>query len=327
MAKAPGVSKKIVVVGSSNTDMVIKTPRLPKPGETIIGGEFFMAAGGKGANQAVAAARAGGDVHFIARVGADVFGRQLLDGFVRDGIHVENILLDKDVSSGVALIVVAPDGENSIAVASGANARLGIEDVRRAKDVIASADIVLMQLESPFETVIEAAEIASTAGVPVILNPAPAQMLGDDLLKRLSFLTPNETEAEIMTGVTLITKGDLEKAADIMLDKGMKGVLITLGPKGVYVATPERKEVVPAFPVTPVDTTAAGDAFNGALAVALAEGRSLFDAAQFGNAAAAIATTKLGAQPSLPFRKDIERLMASEKAAPREASSDENRRH
>lgn len=310
MAKARGASKKIVVVGSSNTDMVIKTPRLPKPGETIIGGEFIMAAGGKGANQAVAAARAGGDVHLVARVGEDVFGRQSLDGFVRDGIHVEQIIRDKTASSGIALIIVAPDGENSIAVASGANANLGLKDVQRAKDVIASADIVLMQLESPFEAVIEAAEVASAAGVPVILNPAPAQVLGDDLLKRLSYLTPNKTEAEIMTGITLIAKVDLDKAANSLLDKGMKGVLITLGPKGVYVATPDKKEVVPAFKVTPVDTTAAGDAFNGALAVALAEGRTLFEAARFGNAAAAIATTKLGAQPSLPFKKDIEQLMA-----------------
>jgi ribokinase len=311
MAKTLGASKKIVVVGSSNTDMVIKTPRLPKPGETIIGGEFFMAAGGKGANQAVAAARAGGDVHFIARVGEDVFGRQSLDGFVRDGIHVDHITRDNSASSGIALIIVAPDGENSIAVASGANANLGVGDVRRAKDVIASASIVLMQLESPFETVIEAAEVASAAGVPVILNPAPAQVLGDNLLKLLSYLTPNKTEAEIMTGITLIAKADLDKAADMLLDKGMKGVLITLGPKGVYVATREKKEVVPAFNVTPVDTTAAGDAFNGALAVALAEGRTLFEAARFGNAAAAIATTKLGAQPSLPLRKDIENLMGS----------------
>ncbi len=311
MAKTPGVSKKIVVVGSSNTDMVIKTPRLPKPGETIIGGEFIMAAGGKGANQAVAAARAGGEVYFIARVGKDVFGQQSLDGFVRDGIHVDHITRDASASSGIALIIVAPDGENSIAVASGANANLGVKDVQGAKDVIASADIVLMQLESPFETVIEAAEVASAAGVPVILNPAPAQVLGDDLLHRLSYLTPNKTEAEIMTGITLIAKADLDKAADMLLDKGMKGVLITLGPKGVYVATREKKEVVPAFKVSPVDTTAAGDAFNGALAVALAEGRTLFEAARFGNAAAAIATTKLGAQPSLPLRKDIEHLTAS----------------
>jgi ribokinase len=301
--------KKIVVIGSSNTDMVIRTPRIPRPGETVLGGEFFMAPGGKGANQAVAAARAGGDVHFIARVGDDVFGRESVDGFMNDGIHVERIVRDRNAPSGVALIIVGPDGENCIAVASGANARLGVADVRQAKPLITSADIVLMQLESPLETVREAAEIASSAGVPVVLNPAPARALSDDVLKRVSYLTPNETEAEILTGITLIKKSDLAKAADVLLAKGMKAVLITLGAKGVYVATREKKEVMPAFKVIPVDTTAAGDAFNGALAVALAEGKPLFEAARFANAAAALATTKMGAQPSLAVRTEIEKLL------------------
>lgn len=302
--------KKIVVIGSSNTDMVIRTPRIPRPGETVLGGEFFMALGGKGANQAVAAARAGGEVHFVARVGDDVFGRQSLDGFIRDGIHVDHIVRDKDAPSGVALIIVGPDGENCIAVASGSNARLGVADVRLAKPVISSADIVLMQLESPLETVREAAEIAASADVPVVLNPAPARALSDDILGRVAYLTPNETEAEILTGITLIKKSDLAKAADALLAKGIKAVLITLGSKGVYVATREKKEVMPAFKVIPVDTTAAGDAFNGALAVALAEGRPLLEAARFANAAAALATTKMGAQPSLAGRDDIEKLLA-----------------
>jgi len=302
--------KKIVVIGSSNTDMVIRTPRIPRPGETVLGGEFFMAPGGKGANQAVAAARAGGEVHFVARVGDDVFGQQSLDGFVSDGIHVDLIVRDKDAPSGVALIIVGPDGENCIAVASGSNSRLGVADVRLAKPVITSADIVLMQLESPLETVREAAEIAASAGVPVVLNPAPARALNDELLKRVTYLTPNETEAEILTGITLIKKSDLAKAAEALLAKGIKAVLITLGSKGVYVATREKKEVMPAFKVIPVDTTAAGDAFNGALAVALAEGRPLLEAARFANAAAALATTKMGAQPSLAGRDDIEKLLA-----------------
>lgn len=302
--------KKIVVIGSSNTDMVIRTPRIPRPGETVLGGEFFMAPGGKGANQAVAAARAGGEVHFVARVGDDVFGQQSLDGFVSDGIHIDLILRDKDAPSGVALIIVGPDGENCIAVASGSNSRLGVADVRLAKPVITSADIVLMQLESPLETVREAAEIAASAGVPVVLNPAPARALNDELLKRVTYLTPNETEAEILTGITLIKKSDLAKAAEALLAKGIKAVLITLGSKGVYVATREKKEVMPAFKVIPVDTTAAGDAFNGALVVALAEGRPLLEAARFANAAAALATTKMGAQPSLAGRDDIEKLLA-----------------
>jgi len=303
------IKKKIVVIGSSNTDMVIRTPRIPRPGETVLGGEFFMAPGGKGANQAVAAARAGGDVHFIARVGDDIFGRQSYDGFVGAGIHAERIVQDKDSPSGVALIIVGPDGENCIAVASGANARLAVTDVRQAKAVITSADIVLMQLESPLETIQEAAEIAASAGVPVILNPAPARTLSDDILRRLAYLTPNENEAEILTGITLIKKSDLAKAADALLAKGIRAVLITLGAKGVYVASGEKKEVVPAFKVIPVDTTAAGDAFNGALAVALAEGRPLLEAARFANAAAALATTKMGAQPSLAIRTDIEKLL------------------
>jgi ribokinase len=310
MSKVPGHPKKIVVIGSSNTDMVVRTPAIPRPGETVLGGEFFMAPGGKGANQAVAAARAGGEVHFIARIGDDVFGRQSLDGFIRDGIRVEYLVKDKAAPSGVALIIVGPDGENSIAVASGANARLAVEDVARARPVITSADIVLTQLESPLETVRGAIEMAAAAAVPVILNPAPARELGDDILSRTNYLTPNETEAEILTGITLIKKSDLAKAAEFLLAQGVKAVLITLGAKGVFVATTAKKEIVPAFKVIPVDTTAAGDAFNGALAVALAEGRPLLEATRFANAAAALATTKMGAQPSLPLRGEIEKLLA-----------------
>jgi len=309
MTKVLGKPKKIVVIGSSNTDMVVRTPALPRPGETVLGGEFIMAPGGKGANQAVAAARAGGEVTFIARIGDDVFGRQSLEGLVRDGIHIEHIVEDKNSPSGVALIIVGPDGENCIAVASGSNAGLAAADVRKAKAVISSADIVLLQLESPLETVQEAAGIAAAAGVPVILNPAPARALSDDILKNVAYLTPNETEAEILTGITLIKSSDLAEAAGMLLARGMKAVLITLGAKGVYVASREKQEVVPAFKVIPVDTTAAGDAFNGALAVALAERKPLFEAARMANAAAALATTKMGAQPSLPSRRDIDELL------------------
>ena len=195
-------------------------------------------------------------------------------------------------------------------MAPGANAALTAADIRKAKGLIASADIVLMQLESPQEAVEEAAGIASSAGVPVVLNPAPARALGDDLLKRVTCLTPNETEAEILTGITLIKNTDLAKAAEALLAKGLEAVLITLGPKGAYVATRERKAMVPAFQVITVDTTAAGDAFNGALAVALAEKKPLFEAARFANAAAALATTKMGAQPSLAARPEIEKLLA-----------------
>jgi len=209
--------KKIVVVGSSNTDMVIRLARIPRPGETVLGGEFFMAAGGKGANQAVAAARAGGDVTFVAKVGDDLFGNQAAAGFRSDGIETKYIIRDERAPSGVALIFVAPDGENSIAVASGANSRLSPADVRKAKSAIACADVLLMQLEIPMKTVKEAARIASEAGIPVILNPAPAQPLSNDLLQRVTFLTPNETEAELLTGIRIAGKSDLGRAADRLL--------------------------------------------------------------------------------------------------------------
>jgi ribokinase len=300
---------RIAVVGSSNTDMVVRTPGIPRPGETILGGEFIMAAGGKGANQAVAAARAGGEVTFIARVGDDIFGRRAMEGFIRDGIRVDHIVRDKRAPSGVALIFVAPDGENSIVVAPGANARLSPADIGRAANVITQAGILVLQLEIPLDTVTEAAKLASAAGVPVILNPAPARPLDDSLLARITILTPNETEAEFLTGISIRRKSDMMRAAIALLDKGVKAVLITLGAKGVFAATQEKMEVVPAFKVNPVDTTAAGDAFNGALAVALAENRPLFDAVRFAEAAAALSTTKPGAQPSLPARGDIEKFL------------------
>jgi ribokinase len=304
-----GRAKKVVVVGSSNTDMVIKTSRIPRPGETIIGGEFFMAGGGKGANQAVAAARAGGDVTFVARVGDDLFGRQAVAGFRRDGIRTGRIIKDRSYASGVALIFVAPDGENSIAVASGANARLSVEDVRRARDVIAGANILLMQLETPIETVEEGARIAAKAGVPVILNPAPARPLSDELLRHITILTPNETEAAMLAGTRIQGSRGLSNVAERLLAKGPRAVLITIGAKGAFVATAEKNQVVPAFKVKPVDTTGAGDAFNGALAVALAENRPLLDAVRFASAAAAIAVTRKGAQPSMPRRREIELLL------------------
>jgi ribokinase len=301
--------KKIVVVGSSNTDLIVKTRRIPKPGETIIGGEFFMAAGGKGANQAVAAARADREVVFIARVGNDIFGKQAIEGFVREGINVDFVYKDKDEPSGIALIFVGADGENSIAVASGANSKLTPANLQAAKDVLSKAAILLMQLETPMETVQAAAEMASKAKARVILNPAPAQLLSDNLLKHVSVLTPNETEAELLTGIKIKKERDMSAAAKALLSKGVEAVLITLGAQGVYVATPKLRELVPAFQVEAIDTTAAGDVFNGALAVALSENKTILEAAKFANAAAALSVTKLGAQPSVPYRNEIEDLL------------------
>lgn len=303
---------KIVVVGSSNTDMILKLDRIPRPGETLLGGEFVTAAGGKGANQAVAAARAGGQVTLVARVGKDMFGEQAVAGFVESGINVDYVQYDK-AASGVALIFVAKDGENSIGVGGGANSKLSPADVRKAKGAFANADVVIMQLETPLETVQAAADLAAANGARVILNPAPAQPLPDKLLKKISILTPNETEAELLTGIKVTDEVSCRRAADVLLGKGIKTVIITLGRRGSYVATATSAQLVPGFKVKPVDTTAAGDTFNGALAVALAEGVSMPDAVRFANAAGAISVTRLGAQPSAPKRSEIEKLAGGKK--------------
>jgi ribokinase len=302
------MKSRIVVVGSSNTDMIIKMDQIPKPGETRLGGEFVTAAGGKGANQAVAAARAGGAVTMIARVGHDVFGEQAVAGLAENGIDVNHVQYD-DSPSGVALIFVGENGENSIGVASGANARLSPADVRKAKDAIVAADVVIMQLETPLETVQAAAGLAGEGGALIILNPAPAQPLPDELLKKVSILTPNETETELLTGVEVVDEESCGQAADILLRNGVETVIITLGSRGAFVATSNAKHHVPGFHVKQVDTTAAGDTFNGALAVALAEGMSITDAVRFANAAGAIAVTRMGAQPSAPSREEIEGLL------------------
>jgi ribokinase len=305
--------KDIVVIGSSNTDMIVQTPHIPKPGETILGGTFNTAAGGKGANQAVACARAGGKVTFVARVGNDMFGEQALQGFHQDGLNVDYVTKDDSAPSGVALIIVDDAGENSIAVASGANGNLSVSDVEAAAESIKSAGIVLMQLETPLETIEAAAELASQHGVQVILNPAPAQPLSDALLQQITILTPNETEAEMLTGIPVDTEADAQKAAKALVDKGVSRVIITLGAAGAYVYSDEFKGMVTGFAVDPVDTTAAGDTFNGTLAVALAEGKALAEAVTFANAAAAISVTTLGAQPSAPSRKTIEQFLQKTK--------------
>jgi ribokinase len=303
------MGKKIVVVGSSNTDMIIKVPWIPKPGETILGGRFSTAAGGKGANQAVAAARAGGDVTFLARIGDDMFGQKAKEGFINDKINVEFVLTDKSEPSGVALICVAKDGENIIAVAGGANNNLSPSDVEAAADAISSADILVMQLETPVETIHQAASIASAHGVKVILNPAPAQELSDDLLGHISILTPNESEVELLTGIKVDSEENAAAAADALMAKGIETVIVTMGPKGALVVTADSRELVPGFSVKAVDATAAGDVFNGTLAVAIAEGKTLKQAVSFANAAAALSVTKLGAQPSAPTKKEINKFL------------------
>ncbi|MFC1547232.1 ribokinase [Candidatus Neomarinimicrobiota bacterium] len=299
---------KIVVVGSSNTDMVIKMDRLPGPGETLIGGEFIMAAGGKGANQAVAAARLGGDVTFVARVGKDIFGQQALDGFRQEEIFTDLILRDERYPSGVALIFVDQGGENSIGVASGANVQLSIEDVAAARTELEAAKVLLLQLETPIETVQYAARTANEMGVKVILNPAPARDLDDELLGNISVLTPNETEAELLSGVSITDDATAREAAARLKQRGIENVIITLGAKGAIVITDEGVQQIPSKEVKAVDTTAAGDAFNGALAFALAADKSLEEAVRFANLAGALSATRMGAQPSMPTLEELEQF-------------------
>lgn len=306
------MNPKIVVVGSSNTDMVVKANSLPSPGETILGGDFVMAAGGKGANQAVAAARSGADVVFVARVGNDIFGEQSLANFRQDRIRTEFIGRDNHAPSGVALIMVDKDGENMISVASGANAKLTVEDVDSAALEFASAKAVLLQLEVPLDTVARAAELGRRNNKVVILNPAPGRQLDSSLLQNCSILTPNETETEILTG---IFPGDPEKAkaaADALHRKGVETVIITRGSSGVLVSFQGQSYSIPAHKVKAVDTTAAGDAFNGALCCAIAEGKDLLESVRFASAAAALSVTKMGAQPSLPKRSEIEDFLRSQ---------------
>ena len=295
---------KILVIGSSNTDMTIKSERLPAPGETILGGKFLMGAGGKGANQAVAARRLGGDVTFVCKVGRDIFGDNAIKGYEKEGIDTSHILRS-DAPSGVALILVDAKAENSIAVAPGANGDLTPEDIRNLRGVIAEASYLILQLEVPVETVLEAARIAHEAGVYVILNPAPACPLPGELFKYLSLITPNQTETALMTGIEA-DETSLDKAVNALRAKGVKDVIITLGSRGSLVCTGGKNEFVPACKVKAVDTTAAGDTFCGALCVALSEGKSLTEAAAFATKASALAVQKMGAQDSIPYRKDIQ---------------------
>lgn len=308
-------NKMIVVIGSFNTDLILRVPRIPGSGETVLGGKFLTAAGGKGANQAVAAARAGGDVAFMARIGNDSYGRQAMIGFRKERINTIHVSVDENEPSGVALIFVSEEGENSIGVAPGANSRLSAQDILAAEETIASADSILIQLEIPLKTVETAAKIAMENGVRVILNPAPAQALDRSLLQKVSILTPNESEAQMLSGITINSLDSARRAGSELVARGPKTVLITLGCRGALIVEKNRSELIPGFKVEVVDTTAAGDVFNGALTVALAQDLELKNAVQFANAAAALSVTRIGAQPSAPFRKDIVSLLKSKKTS------------
>ena len=300
--------KKIIVIGSCNTDMVIKSDRLPIPGETVIGGTFLMNAGGKGANQAVAAARQGGKVVFVSKTGNDVFGKQSIELYKSEGINTDYIFSDPKLPSGVALIMVDAHGENCIAVASGANGSLIPADIEKAKSEVESSDYVLMQLEIPIETVEFAAAMASAKGIPVILNPAPARTLSDKLLKSLFLVTPNETEAEILSGIKVFDWDSARQAADVISAKGVDNVVITMGAMGAFVKEKELYHIVEATKVVAVDTTAAGDSFSGALCVGLSEGKSILDSVKSAAKVAALTVTRMGAQSSIPYRNELSLL-------------------
>lgn len=295
----------ITVIGSSNTDMVVKTDRFPKPGETIIGGEFFMFPGGKGANQAVAAARLGGDVTFVTKVGNDVFGKQAVEGFKAENINTKFVFTDKNAASGVALITVNSAGENQIVVASGANGQLNKANITTAQKAIIGADVIVLQLEVPIETVAFAIKQSIKASKRVILNPAPAQALADDLLNGLFLVTPNETEAEILTSIEVSNVATAKIAADELLKKGVQNVIITMGSKGAFFMNESESFLMEAERVKAVDSTAAGDVFNGALAVAIADNKLWREAIAFANKAAAISVTRMGAQASAPKVEEL----------------------
>lgn len=297
---------KIIVIGSSNTDMVIKADKLPVPGETILGGKFIITPGGKGANQAVGAARLNGNVTFISKTGNDDFGRQAVKLYQNERINTDYVFTDRNNPSGVALITVDSKGENCIVVASGANATLSVQDIEQARAEIETGNFLLMQLETPIETVEYAAKLAKQRGIKVILNPAPARELSSSLIENLYLITPNKNEAELLSGIKISDLECAQRAAEVISQKGVDNVVITLGNQGVLVKEKDSCCFVEAQKVIAVDTTAAGDTFNGALCVALSEGKNLSKAVEFASKAAAISVTRMGAQSSIPQRSEIE---------------------
>jgi ribokinase len=299
---------RIVVVGSVNTDMVVKGDRLPGPGETVTGGRFLMAGGGKGANQAVAAARLGAEVTLVAKVGRDVFGDEAIENFRREGIRTDHILRDPDNATGVALILVDGRGENLISVASGANHAITPAEIDGAADCIRAADVLMLQLEIPIEAVHRAAQIAADAGVAVVLNPAPAAPLGEEILRLTTYLTPNESEAGRLADVAVDDEASARQAAERLLAAGARHVIVTLGAKGAQWSSAAGTVRIPSVAVSAVDTTAAGDAFCGGLAWALGGGVPVAEAVRQGCLVGALSATRLGAQPSLPTREEFLRF-------------------
>jgi ribokinase len=298
------------VLGSVNADHVIKVDHFPRPGETLHGQSYAVIAGGKGANQAVAAARLGANVHFIASVGDDDFGNNIRKAFAKDGINVDSVMVEEDTPTGIAMIQVAANGENSICISAEANALLTPQRIMPHISKIESADMLLLQLEVPLESIEFAAALAHQSGTTVVLNPAPARVLSDQLLALVDIITPNETEAEVLTGIAVSDNESAQLAANALHKKGINTVLITLGSKGVWLSQSGEGKQIVGYKVNAVDTTAAGDTFNGALLTALLEDKSLDDAIIFAHAAAALTVMSAGAQSSIPYRKQVVEFLA-----------------
>lgn len=303
-------NKKVVIVGSSNMDLTVKTSRLPLPGETVIGGDFLLSPGGKGANQAVTVARLGANATFITRIGTDIFGDNLMERYNTEKMNCNYLIRDTEAPTGVALISVDSQAENCIVVAPGANARLSLTDIEHAAPTITSADFLLMQLEIPIDSIQYAKKLATEKGVKVILNPAPATTLPAELLEGLYLITPNRTESAMITGIDTSTEEGVVAAAEELIRRGVENVIVTLGSAGCYIHTASGGRFVPIFcRVEAVDTTAAGDVFNGALVVALSEEKDLDQAVRFASAAAAISVTRMGAQNSVPTREETDEFI------------------
>lgn len=305
---------RILVIGSFMMDLVVRAPRAPREGETIIGSSFNRFPGGKGANQAVAAARLGAAVTMAGKLGEDVFGEQMLAALQKEGVCTKHILRDPETSTGIGSIVLDDQGRNRIVVVPGANLKYDLADLAALEPEIAGHDLIMLQLEMTLEVVTAAAKLGQRYGVPVVLDPAPAQALPEELLQAVACLTPNETEAQLLTGISVTDVDSARKAADLLLEKGPQAVIITMGEKGALLATGERTVHIPGFPVQTVDTVAAGDAFSGALATRIAHGVSLEEAVQYANAVGALAVTRPGAIPSLPTAEEVADFLASQKA-------------
>lgn len=299
----------ILVIGSFMMDLVVRTPRTPENGETIIGESFSRFPGGKGANQAVSAARLGGEVTMVGKLGVDLFGEEALKTLQKENVNTQYILRDHEHATGIGSVTLEKNGNNRIIVVPGANLAYKIEELNDIKELIRDSEVLVVQLEMDLEMITQAISYAYEYRVPVILNPAPAQKLSDEMLKKVTYLTPNETETELITGIKITTKEDAVKAGKVLLEKGVKNIIITMGEKGALIVNQEGSFHVPGFPVKPQDTVAAGDAFNGALAIGISNGEPIIEVVKRANAVGALTVTREGAIPSLPYLKDVEEFM------------------